>query len=172
MLIRAASKASSILNSPVRWATKLSGGVTRNQKDSPGNYLGIKKFGGEAVTYNKIIVRQRGFKWRVGANVFVGRDHTLHSAVEGYVLHERKEGRVVVSVVPWKIPEKLKLKPVFSWHPELFPERATNNPPPTNYAVKQKVRPEKVKHKREIGKALAEPKYLEKIEINLKKAEV
>ncbi|CAG9328131.1 unnamed protein product [Blepharisma stoltei] len=171
MLLRASSKVSCLMTFPVRWATKLSGGVTKNTKDSPGNYLGIKKFGGEAVGYNKIIVRQRGFKWRPGANVIIGKDHTIHSGVEGYVHHEFNPERkqTVVSVVPWKLPEKKKLAPVFCYHPELYPELAANNPAPTNYVIKTKPKVEKVK--KDVGKPLDEPKYLDKIEIDWSKAD-
>jgi large subunit ribosomal protein L27 len=142
------------------FATKAAAGVTKNTKDSAGRRLGIKKFGGEEVGYNKIIVRQRGFKWHPGYNVHVGKDHTLHSSVEGVVLHEYDEKRckTVVSVVPWKIPERPKLKKVFCYHPEVFPEKAKNNPAPGNFFIKPKVeKPAKVV--REKGIALAVRKY-------------
>jgi len=116
-------------------------GVTKNNKDSESKRLGIKRFGGEWVGYNKILVRQRGFKWRPGANVYVGRDHTIHSATEGYVYHEWDAmlHRTVVNVVPAVEPFKRHLpKKVFCYHPELLPHMAQFNPKPTNYAIHHK----------------------------------
>ena len=53
-------------------AHKKAGGSSRNGRDSPGRRLGVKKFGGEAVLAGNILVRQRGTKYRPGANVGVG----------------------------------------------------------------------------------------------------
>lgn len=142
------------------FASKAAGTVTKNKKDSAGKRLGIKIFGGQEIKYNKILVRQRGFKWHPGYNVFVGRDHTLHSAVEGVVQHEYDEikRKTVVSVVPWKIPERPKLKAAFCYHPELFPDRALNNPKPGDFYIKPK--PEKpLKVKINQGIPLQTPKY-------------
>lgn len=38
------------------FATKMRGTVTKNKKDSAGRRLGLKKYGGEEVTANQIIV--------------------------------------------------------------------------------------------------------------------
>lgn len=81
-------------------AHKKSGGSTRNGRDSEGRRLGVKKSGGQAVIPGNIIIRQRGTKYRAGANVGVGRDHTLYAKVEGRVEFTRKtDDRVYVSVV-------------------------------------------------------------------------
>lgn len=53
----------------VRWATKKSGGSTRNGRDSAGRRLGVKKFGGQEVVPGNIIVRQRGTTFHPGDNV-------------------------------------------------------------------------------------------------------
>ena len=58
---------------------------TQNGRDSIGRRLGLKKFGGEEVYPNDIIARQRGFKWKTGENVVVGKDQTVHAACEGIV---------------------------------------------------------------------------------------
>ena len=58
-------------------AHKKAGGSSRNGRDTEGRRLGIKKFGGEKVLAGNIIVRQRGTKWHPGANVGMGKDHTL-----------------------------------------------------------------------------------------------
>ena len=81
-------------------AHKKAGGSTRNGRDSEGSRLGVKKSGGQAVIPGNIIIRQRGTKYRAGANVGVGRDHTIFAKVEGRVEFTRKaDDRVYVSVV-------------------------------------------------------------------------
>jgi large subunit ribosomal protein L27 len=85
-------------------AHKKAGGSSRNGRDSPGQRLGVKKFGGEHVLAGNILVKQRGTKMKPGTNVGVGRDHTLFALVEGHVKFARKaEGRVRVSVQPIKL---------------------------------------------------------------------
>ena len=80
-------------------AHKKAGGSSRNGRDTAGRRLGVKKFGGQAVVAGNILVRQRGTKMMAGANVGVGRDHTLFALVDGRVKFARKaEGRVHVSV--------------------------------------------------------------------------
>jgi large subunit ribosomal protein L27 len=82
-------------------AHKKAGGSSRNGRDSGGQRLGLKIFGGEDVTAGKIIARQRGTKWHAGRNVGVGRDHTLFALVDGRVeFRSRTKGRVFVSVLP------------------------------------------------------------------------
>jgi large subunit ribosomal protein L27 len=81
-------------------AQKKAGGATRNGRDSRGRRLGVKKFGGEAVIPGNIIIRQRGTKYYPGAQVGIGRDHTLFALVEGHVNFSRgAQGRTYVSVV-------------------------------------------------------------------------
>lgn len=80
-------------------AHKKAGGSSRNGRDSAGRRLGVKKFGGEHVIGGNIIMRQRGTKIYPGANVGLGKDHTLFSLVEGRVrFHGGKLGRKYVSV--------------------------------------------------------------------------
>lgn len=50
----------------IRHATKKAGGTVKNGRDSPGQRLGVKKFGGEIVEPGNIIIRQRGQKYRSG----------------------------------------------------------------------------------------------------------
>ena len=71
-------------------AHKKAGGSSRNGRDSAGRRLGVKKFGGEAVIPGNIIIRQRGTKVHPGANVGIGKDHTLFALVEGNVKFYRK----------------------------------------------------------------------------------
>jgi large subunit ribosomal protein L27 len=82
-------------------AHKKAGGSSRNGRDSGGQRLGLKMFGGEAVLAGNIIARQRGTKWHPGRNVGIGRDHTLFALIEGRVEFRAKtKGRVFVSVLP------------------------------------------------------------------------
>lgn len=81
-------------------AHKKAGGSSRNGRDSAGRRLGVKKFGGQEVIGGNIIVRQRGTKVYPGANVGMGKDHTLFATAEGHVrFHDGKLGRKYVSVV-------------------------------------------------------------------------
>ena len=85
-------------------AHKKAGGSSRNGRDSPGQRLGVKKFGGEHVLAGNILIKQRGTKVKPGRNVGLGRDHTIFALVEGHVKFERKaEDRVHVSVEPMKL---------------------------------------------------------------------
>jgi large subunit ribosomal protein L27 len=82
-------------------AHKKAGGSSRNGRDSAGRRLGLKQFGGEVVIPGNIIARQRGTKWHAGANVGMGKDHTLFALTEGRVEYRTKaKGRTYVSVVP------------------------------------------------------------------------
>jgi len=82
-------------------AHKKAGGSSRNGRDSPGQRLGVKKFGGESVVSGNIIVRQRGTKFHPGSNVGMGRDHTLFATAAGNVEFRRAAGgRTFVSVQP------------------------------------------------------------------------
>lgn len=81
-------------------ASKKAGGSSTNGRDSRGRRLGVKKFGGEKVLIGQIIIRQRGTKYKVGNNVFMGKDHTLHAAVDGSVSFRTiTDNRVSVDVI-------------------------------------------------------------------------
>jgi large subunit ribosomal protein L27 len=82
-------------------AHKKAGGSSRNGRDSAGQRLGLKIFGGEGVLAGNIIARQRGTKWHPGRNVGIGRDHTLFALIDGRVAFQSKaKGRTFVSVLP------------------------------------------------------------------------
>jgi large subunit ribosomal protein L27 len=82
-------------------AHKKAGGSSRNGRDSAGQRLGLKMFGGEEVLAGNIIARQRGTKWHPGRNVGLGKDHTLFALINGKVeFRARTKGRVFVSVLP------------------------------------------------------------------------
>lgn len=83
-------------------AHKKAGGSTRNGRDSESKRLGVKRFGGQLVAAGNIIVRQRGTKFHPGANVGIGKDHTLFAKTDGTVKFEVKgpKNRKFVTIVP------------------------------------------------------------------------
>jgi len=82
-------------------AHKKAGGSSRNGRDSPGQRLGVKKYGGEAVIPGNIIVRQRGTKFHPGVGVGMGRDFTIFAKTPGRVVFKRGfKGRTFVGVAP------------------------------------------------------------------------
>lgn len=84
-------------------AHKKSSGSSRNGNDSPGQRLGVKRFGGQFVRAGNILVRQRGTKFYPGEHVGIGRDHTLFALSNGHVgFRLAHNGRHYVSVVPLK----------------------------------------------------------------------
>lgn len=82
-------------------AHKKAGGSSKNGRDSESKRLGVKRFGGQEVLAGNIIVRQRGTQYHPGANVRIGRDHTLYAAAAGRVAFAVKgpKQRRYVSVV-------------------------------------------------------------------------
>jgi large subunit ribosomal protein L27 len=82
-------------------AHKKSGGSSRNGRDSAGQRLGVKTFGGETVNAGQILVRQRGTKFHPGDNVGLGRDHTLFAKADGAVkFTTKRDDRTYVSIAP------------------------------------------------------------------------
>lgn len=82
-------------------AHKKAGGSSRNGRDSAGQRLGTKRFGGEQVKAGNILVRQVGTKIHPGPNVGMGRDFTLFAKVDGTVKFEKSStGRKRVSIIP------------------------------------------------------------------------
>ena len=83
-------------------AHKKAAGSTRNGRDSESKRLGVKRYGGEAVSAGSIIVRQRGTRFHAGSNVGIGKDLTLFAKADGQVKFEVKgpQSRKFVSIVP------------------------------------------------------------------------
>lgn len=77
-------------------AHKKGQGSVRNGRDSVSKRLGVKKYGSEAVIAGNILVRQRGTRFRAGANVGIGRDHTLFALIDGVVKFDRANRKVHV----------------------------------------------------------------------------
>ncbi len=66
-------------------AHKKAGGSTRNGRDSESKRLGVKLYGGQVAKAGNIIVRQRGTRFHPGANVGLGKDHTLFAKADGVI---------------------------------------------------------------------------------------
>ncbi|MDB4265218.1 50S ribosomal protein L27 [bacterium] len=79
-------------------AHKKGQGSVKNGRDSNSKRLGVKKFGGEVVIAGNILIRQRGTKWHPGANVGMGKDHTLFALKPGNVFFDKKGRRINVAL--------------------------------------------------------------------------
>src|SRR5713101_1474017 len=92
-------------------AHKKGGGSSTNGRDSHGQRLGVKRFGGQLVNAGTILIRQRGTKHQPGENVGQGKDDTLFALVTGHVKFEDKgrRGRFI-SVIPADLKSNKELK--------------------------------------------------------------
>ncbi len=83
-------------------AHKKAGGSSKNGRDSESKRLGVKRYAGERVLAGNIIVRQRGTPFHPGANVGLGKDHTIFATAPGVVSFATKgpKNRKFVSVTP------------------------------------------------------------------------
>ena len=73
-------------------------GSSRNGRDSNAQRLGVKRFGGQAVSGGEILVRQRGTRFKPGNNVGMGNDFTIYSLIDGQVKFEGPTGKRRISV--------------------------------------------------------------------------
>jgi large subunit ribosomal protein L27 len=84
-------------------ASTKSQGSSSNGRDSAGQRLGVKAFGGQRIRAGGIVVRQNGTKFFPGLNVKMGSDNTLFSRIDGVVKFEwRSKDRKQISVYPAK----------------------------------------------------------------------
>ncbi len=83
-------------------------GSTDNGRDSNSKRLGIKLFGGQLARAGNIIIRQRGTRYHVGPNAYLGRDHTVHAMIDGRVAYTKgRKNRTYVSIIPLENGEAL-----------------------------------------------------------------
>jgi large subunit ribosomal protein L27 len=61
------------------------GGTSKNVNDSPGQRLGVKRFGGQIVKAGEVLVRQVGQTKLAGPGTFTSRNFTIHAAKDGVV---------------------------------------------------------------------------------------
>jgi large subunit ribosomal protein L27 len=67
-------------------------GSSTNGRDSHGQRLGVKIYGGQKANVGQIIIRQRGTKYHPGINVGMGKDNTIFAKANGIVKFARKAG--------------------------------------------------------------------------------
>jgi large subunit ribosomal protein L27 len=85
-------------------AHKKGGGSSRNGRDSPGQRMGVKRYGGQAVRAGTIIVRQRGTKFEPGNNVGLSKDYTIFATIDGFVKFENvARGKKRISVYSTRV---------------------------------------------------------------------
>jgi large subunit ribosomal protein L27 len=76
-------------------------GSSRNGRDSNGQRMGVKAYGGQKVHAGTIIIRQRGTRIHPGDNVGIGKDNTIFATKDGVVTFSRiGKDRKMVSIVP------------------------------------------------------------------------
>jgi large subunit ribosomal protein L27 len=76
-------------------------GSSTNGRDSHGQRLGIKRYGGQKVLAGNVLVRQRGTKFLAGRNVGQGSDDTLFAKADGVVKFEwAYRGKKRITIVP------------------------------------------------------------------------
>lgn len=80
-------------------AHKTGGSTTRKNRDSISKRLGIKKYGGEAISPGEIIVRQKGNKFYPSVGTKQGNDYTIFAITKGKVEFKTKLGKTTVGVV-------------------------------------------------------------------------
>lgn len=69
------------------------GGTSKNNRDSPGQRLGVKLSGGQKATIGQVIVRQVGMTKRAGVGTKLSRNFTIHAAKDGVVTYKSRKVR-------------------------------------------------------------------------------
>jgi len=70
------------------------GGTAKNVHDSPGQRLGVKRYGGQKVKNGEVIVRQVGLTKRAGKGTKLSRNFTIHAAKDGVVKFNERRVRL------------------------------------------------------------------------------
>ena len=87
-------------------AHKKGAGSSKNGRESESKRLGVKIYGGQAAVAGNILIRQRGTTHHPGANVGIGRDHTLFALIDGTVeFRKKRNDKSFISVLPIKTAE-------------------------------------------------------------------
>lgn len=66
------------------------GGTSKNNHDSPGQRLGVKRYGGQTVKTGEVIIRQVGRTKIAGEGTFISRNFTIHAAKDGVVAFKQR----------------------------------------------------------------------------------
>lgn len=78
------------------------GGSTKNVHDSPGQRLGVKRFGGQKVNTGEVIVRQVGRSKISGDGTFMSRNFTIHAAKDGVVAFKQRKVKRFTGKTVWR----------------------------------------------------------------------
>ncbi len=78
-------------------AHKQGAGSTRNNRDSISKRLGVKVYHNSSISKGEIIIRQHGFKYKLGTNIGLSKDYTIFSLINGFV----KFNKNIISVSPY-----------------------------------------------------------------------
>jgi large subunit ribosomal protein L27 len=73
-------------------------GSSRNGRDSNPKMLGVKIGDGQSVKAGRILVRQRGTRFRPGDGAGIGRDDTIFATRDGKVAFRQSGERRFISV--------------------------------------------------------------------------
>lgn len=69
------------------------GGSSKNVHDSPGQRLGVKRYGGQKVNAGEVIVRQVGETKQAGPGTYMSRNFTIHAEKDGVVSYKQIKTR-------------------------------------------------------------------------------
>lgn len=69
------------------------GGSSKNVHDSPGQRLGVKRYGGQKVNAGEVLVRQVGETKQAGPGTYMSRNFTIHAGKEGVVAFKQVKTR-------------------------------------------------------------------------------
>lgn len=69
------------------------GGSSKNIHDSPGQRLGVKRFGGQKVSAGEVLVRQTGATKTSGPGTYMSRNYTIHAKQDGVVSFQKVKKR-------------------------------------------------------------------------------
>ena len=70
------------------------GGTAKNTRDSVGQRLGVKLYGGQKVKTGQVIVRQVGLTKRAGKGTKLSRNFTIHADRDGIVKYTTRRVRL------------------------------------------------------------------------------
>lgn len=79
-------------------AHKKGGGAVGTNRDSNSKRLGVKRYGGQAVSIGDIIIRQKGSHFYSGQGTRRGNDFTIYAITNGKVEFKKQKGCQIVSV--------------------------------------------------------------------------
>ena len=69
------------------------GGTSKNNRNSPGQRLGVKRFGGQKVSAGEVLVRQVGETKQAGPGTYMSRNFTIHAEKDGVVAFRKVKTR-------------------------------------------------------------------------------